>query len=142
MPEGFGVIDADGFDVGDEQVENEGCGGGDDKFAEEHDNPADSTDYGEPQRVGPYQFKPVFGGVAEIFASQGDLDVCLGVDELDDAFDTGKAALDTFQHIFHALISRAFRLSFEQFHHHLQELDNSHEQRTEGEGTPMVSALW
>jgi len=54
LEEGFQVVLADGLDVGDEQVEEEGSEGGDGYLAQEHDDVADAPHDGVAQRVGPH----------------------------------------------------------------------------------------
>ena len=73
----------------DEQVEEEGSQGSDSSFAQKHDNITNTSYNRVSKRIGPNEFKAVFGSIAEVFASECDLDVGLGINETNDAFNTG-----------------------------------------------------
>jgi hypothetical protein len=134
LVEGLQVVLPDGGDVGDQQVEPTRSQSGDHQLADEHDHSSHAAHHRIPQGVGPCQLKSVLGGIAEVLAPDGDLDVGLGVDELDDAFHTGQEALQASDDILEALVglSLGLGLALDHFHHHLQELDDSEEEGTEG----------
>lgn len=134
MVEGLQVVLPDGGDVGDQQVETAGSQGSDHQLAQEHDDASHSTHDGIAEGVGPCQLKSVLGGITEVLAPDGDLDVGLGVDELDDALHAGQEALQASDDVFEALVGLplGLGLALDDFHHHLQELDDGEEQGTEG----------
>lgn len=129
MVEGLQVVLADGGDVGDQHVETACSQSSDHQLAQEHDDSSHSTDHGIADGVGPSQLESVLSSIAEVLAPDGDLDVGLGVDELDDTLHTGEEALQASDDILETLVglSLCFGLSLHDFHHHLQELNNSEE---------------
>ncbi len=135
----FSVSVSDWLDIGDEQVENESSWDCDHDLAEEHDDWADTSHDSESERVGPGEFEPVFGSIAEVLSSDGDRDVSLGVDELDDALHTGQTALNALQNVLHALGVLSLGLSLEKLDHQLEELHDSQDKRPESKTSPVVT---
>jgi hypothetical protein len=131
----------DRADVGDEQVEAAGSEARDHQLAQEHDHAAHSADHCVPQGIGPGEFEAVLGGVAEVLAADGDLDVGLRVDELDDALHAGEEALEALDDVLEALValSLRLRLPLHHLHHHLQELHDRQEQGAEGQTAEVES---
>ena len=105
-------------------METDGAARRNHDFANEHDDRANSTHHGKPHHIGPGQVKAVFGSVAEVLATDGNLNVGLGVDEPYDALDAAQAALDALCRVLQTAVVSPTRLSllFEELHYQLKEL--------------------
>ena len=86
----------------DQAVESKGSQGGDHYFAQKHNNFSNSGDNCVSEGVGPYELESILCCIAEVLSSQGDLDVCGFIDELDDSFNAGQAASEAVDHVFEA----------------------------------------
>lgn len=139
MVEGLKVVLSDGRNVGDQQVETTSSQSCNHQFTQEHNDCTHATYNGISEGIGPSKFETVLSGIAEILASNGNLDVGLSVDELDDTLNTGEEALQAFDDILEALVrlTLSFGLTLDYFYHHLQELHDGEEQCTEGQTTKM-----
>lgn len=140
--EGFDDVGLDRWNEGDETVEGSSGSSCDEDAADEHHEFADSSNDQVTHTVAEDSLESVPGGHAEVLASEGDLDVCSLIDELNDSLDASQTASEAVDGVFETFVlvcSCVFGLLLEDLDHHLEELDDCQDERSEGETTEMIS---
>lgn len=140
--DGLQDVVLDGLDECDEDIEAS-CGARCDHYPpDEHHDASHSSHNQIPHAIAPHDLESVFGGHAEVLASEGDLDVSCLVDELNNSLHAGQTAPQAVDDILETLVlvgASLFSLFLEHFQHHLQKLNNSQDERPEGQAPEVIS---
>lgn len=129
------------WDVVQEGVDNEAIGGSDEAHAENVENGANGGSNSESGEVLKDKHEGVPSGCAEVFARDGDLDICVFGNKLDESLKTVQKITCHAQECFDyfVILIGFLDLIFVVFEDNTDELDQRNQKRSESNGTKMVS---
>jgi len=130
------------FNFSDDDEANKGSNGSNEDFSEEDEDTSNTSDDTESEWVSEDKEEGILSGEAEVLACQSNLDVSILVQELNESFKAGNIALKATKNILNDLsflsghfLGLSFHISKDDSDH----LDDSKDQRTESNGTKVVS---
>eukprot|EP00276_Gloeochaete_wittrockiana_P002854 CAMPEP_0184674480 /NCGR_PEP_ID=MMETSP0308-20130426/87177_1 /TAXON_ID=38269 /ORGANISM="Gloeochaete witrockiana, Strain SAG 46.84" /LENGTH=283 /DNA_ID=CAMNT_0027122085 /DNA_START=912 /DNA_END=1763 /DNA_ORIENTATION=+ len=141
----YDASQSDGHDWGSDGVglvHNDGgdghSAGGHKQLAQEHEHVAHNGNGRHAEDVAQHQFKPLFGRLAEPIAVDGDLDVGVAIEELNELVEAPHTALAAAQHELEHAVGGVLGAALDVGQDGAEELDEGDDEGAEGHGAEAV----